>query len=542
MQIKKINAARLERQEDILEQRDYFTVIVADDEAELRESVCQMIQWEEIGFRLVGSAGNGLDALQMVEQLQPDLLLSDIRMPFISGVELARQVRELRPMTQIAFLSGYDDFEYAQKAIEYNVISYLLKPIGIADLTEALVEMHRKIAEKYETIKGAAQSDSSWQSFVIPLLLDELTEERDLQESTLTAQAMLAGLVTGPQEKVEMRVLAMELHSGSQNTADSALAKSVDLILNKSYCSRSFLSGSRILTLLVSDQGFERLSLDLDELVQAMGKVWHMTCSLGVSGSVNQWSKCRIACREAVDGLRFGAPSASGVCYPAEIKSGEDGPTVNLAEQSSRLETLIRAGTRADLEQHLQDFFSGTAGTDLAVIEALSVVQRVLQGSISAAQTMQLRRRCHLPENLFVQPVSDLSRKVSYLCLAARELLSEKRKDGMSLLCDQALDAINQNYMDEQMSLGSVSALLHVSPNYLSANMKKYAGDTFINLLIKKRMEVAGELLKTTNLKILEVARRCGYSDQHYFSYCFKKYYGLSPVQLRRGGKETGDR
>lgn len=525
-----------------MEQRDYFTVIVADDEPELRESVCQMIQWEEIGFRLVGNAGNGLDALQLVEQLQPDLLLTDIRMPFISGVELARQVRELRPMTQIAFLSGYDDFEYAQKAIEYNVISYLLKPIGIADLTTALVEMHRKIAENYETIKGAAQSDSSWQSFVMPLLLDELTEEQDLQEPALTEQAMLAGLISGPQEKVELRVLAMELRSGGENTADSALARSVDLILNKTYCSRSFFSGSRILTLLVSTKGFEQLSLDLDELVQAMGKVWNMTCTLGVSSTITQWSRCRIACREAVDSLRFGAPSASGVCYQMENKTEEEPSTANLAELSSRLETLIRAGSRADLEQHLQEFFAGTVGTDLAVIEALSVVQRVLQGNISATQTMQLRRRCHLPENLFAQPVADLSRKVGYLCLAARELLSEKRKDGMSLLCDQALDAINQNYMDEQMSLGSVSAMLHVSPNYLSANMKKYAGDTFINLLIKKRMEVAGELLKTTNLKILEVARRCGYSDQHYFSYCFKKYYGLSPVQLRRGGKETGSK
>ena len=101
-----------------MEQKELLTVIVADDETELREAVCSMIPWKEIGFRLVGSAGNGLDALQLVEQLQADLLLTDIRMPYISGVSLAQQVRELRPLTQIAFLSGYDDFAYAQKAIE----------------------------------------------------------------------------------------------------------------------------------------------------------------------------------------------------------------------------------------------------------------------------------------------------------------------------------------------------------------------------------------------------------------------------------------
>ena len=108
-----------------------YTVVVADDEDVLREAVCSMVPWQELGFSLVGSASNGLDALQLVEKLEPDLLLTDIRMPFISGIELARQVREIRPAMNIAFLSGYDDFEYAKQAIQYNIISYMLKPLTI---------------------------------------------------------------------------------------------------------------------------------------------------------------------------------------------------------------------------------------------------------------------------------------------------------------------------------------------------------------------------------------------------------------------------
>ena len=130
--------------------RDLFTVVVADDEEELREAVCQLIPWERIGFQLLGSAGNGLDALELVERLQPDLLLTDIHMPFISGTELARQVRELQPFIQIAFLSGYDDFEYAKLGIEYEVISYLLKPISMEDLTAALF-----FAAFYENLRAA---------------------------------------------------------------------------------------------------------------------------------------------------------------------------------------------------------------------------------------------------------------------------------------------------------------------------------------------------------------------------------------------------
>ena len=106
------------------------------------------------------------------------------------------------------------------------------------------------------------------------------------------------------------------------------------------------------------------------------------------------------------------------------------------------------------------------------------------------------------------------------------------RKGGS--LCERALEIIEQHYMDEDLSLASLSAMLDVSPNHLSACIKKSEGETFINILVRRRMETAQQLLLTTDLQIQEIARRCGYTDQHYFSYCFKKYSGTSPVALRR--------
>ena len=116
--------------------QNLLSVVVADDEQELLGAVCQLIDWEGIGFRLVGRASNGLDALQLVEELQPDFLLTDIHMPFISGTALAAQVKAVQPLIQVAFLSGYDEFEYAQQGIACEVIAYLLKPISMAQLTQ----------------------------------------------------------------------------------------------------------------------------------------------------------------------------------------------------------------------------------------------------------------------------------------------------------------------------------------------------------------------------------------------------------------------
>ena len=206
-----------------------------------------------------------------------------------------------------------------------------------------------------------------------------------------------------------------------------------------------------------------------------------------------------------------------------------------VAEAREALETLEK--------QLVQSFgaSSGTAESDSVTLQVLALAQRVLHTAVSPGEAAALLRRCRIPEPLFsISPPQELQRRVTALCLAARDLLAERRRDGVSLLCAQAMETIEKQYMEEDLSLSGVSEQLHVSPNYLSANMKKYAGDTFMNLLIKKRMEIAHALLTTTGLKIYEVARQCGYSDQHYFSFCFKKYYGTSPAQLRRAESERG--
>ena len=118
-----------------------YTVVVADDEEEIRRSLVRRVKWEEIGFEVVGEAENGADALELVEKLEPDLLLTDIKMPFLSGIELARAVREVCPMVQIAFLSGFDDFTYAQQAIQYNIVSYMLKPISAKEIEAELIKI-----------------------------------------------------------------------------------------------------------------------------------------------------------------------------------------------------------------------------------------------------------------------------------------------------------------------------------------------------------------------------------------------------------------
>ncbi len=185
-----------------------YTIVVADDEEELRRAIIRKIDWESIGFQVVGEAENGIEALELVERMEPDLLLTDIRMPFVSGIELARQVREVRPTTQIAFLSGFDEFSYAQQAIQYNIISYMLKPITMVDLTEELKKIKLKIDGIFAEFDARKHDNPDLQQFFLPLLLDDYASfEGQDREELLQEQAVGNGFLKDRNNAFQYAVL-----------------------------------------------------------------------------------------------------------------------------------------------------------------------------------------------------------------------------------------------------------------------------------------------------------------------------------------------
>lgn len=417
-----------------------YTVVVADDEDELREAVCAMIPWQELGFRLVGSASNGLDALQLVEEYQPDLLLTDIRMPFISGIELARQVREMRPMTSIAFLSGYDDFEYAQQAIQYNIISYMLKPLTVKGLGDELRMIRQKIDARFSTFRQAAPQSGGQglqTNGLMALVLDGYADLDGKAETFALQCGLLRDMDDRPCYTVTVSVLLNE--DGSVDTPPS-FAASVDRLAAKYLRGASFFALNKVVSVLLgSPEEFgEFLYILADEITQMSGRVLGRRCRVGVSRMAGAPGALCDAYREAMEALLQGDRTEAGVQFIGD------------------LEPAVKGG---------------------------------------------------------------------------------------ELLCKRALEALDQHYMDPALSLVSLSGMLDVSPNHLSACIKKYAGETFINTLIQKRMEAARELLSGSSLKVREVAARCGYTDQHYFSYCFKKYCGESPNAMRRrlDAERTGE-
>ena len=505
-----------------------FTIVVADDEEELLDDVCTLIDWEKIGFRLVGRANNGLDALQLVEQLEPDLLLTDIQMPFIKGTDLARQVRELQPLIQIVFLTGYDDFEYARSAIECQVISYLLKPIKMAELTRELSDIHSKMESRFNSLLPS-EGPASRHLAVASLLLDQNADYPG--EEAIIKRLHDTGIHFG--QPFLLSVLAISSEAPLPSKAD----QTVDKVLGQYYSSWSFLSGGRIISLVISENGFDRFGTILDELYCVCKRIFGCECTVGASREFSEFANAVSACREAVDALRLSDGPGVSMISQASTAAAD---TVNTVQTASELDRVLFTSDRKELEDYLNEIM-GPGTRELTIMQTLVTAQNVLLAAVGTEDLAMLLRRTSLTDPLKEKlDAETFRRRVTELCLAGNEMISHRKQSGMSVLVERTLQIIKTRYMDEDLSLNLVSEELHVSPNYLSANMKKYAGDTFINLLIKRRMEVAQTLIRSGGMKIVEVAERCGYSDQHYFSFCFKKYYGVSPAKMRKG-EESAD-
>ena len=409
-----------------MNKQNLLSVVVADDEQELLGAVCQLIDWEGIGFRLVGRASNGLDALQLVEELQPDFLLTDIHMPFISGTALAAQVKAVQPLIQVAFLSGYDEFEYAQQGIASEVIAYLLKPISMAQLTQELIEIHRKIEKKQADFSAARQDVSNHQAVAAAMLLDCYFYAGRVENLKALSRMGLA-----PESIRSVTVAALSCADADAQACQTALG-AAEKFLSRQYPCRGFCSAGRIVLLLTSENGFLQLHAAIDELRRALKRLLDLDVSAGISKEHAPDADFHEAYKEAMEALKT-AETESGFC-------AADG------------------------------------------------------------------------------------------------------QSGIDQLCGRVLQIIDKEYMDETLTLQSVSDRLHVSASYLGPNIKKNAGDTFINLLIRKRMAVALNLLRSSDSRIAEIARRCGYSDQSYFGYCFKKFYGVSPAKMRQEREQKGAR
>lgn len=525
----------------------HYTVLVVDDEQDQRQAIIERVRWADAGFEVVGEAENGVEALDLVESLEPDLILTDIRMPMFSGLELARRVREVRPATQIVILSGYESFEYAREAINYNIVSYLLKPISSDELSEALFDIRRKMDERLGQLIPTKDPDAEAQlsrlrvnEFLLPLILgvNELKQDND----DLLAGARELGIV--PPDIAEPRFCILVSKFKSANGSYVANNRHAEFIGNlfarHGVHTENLIAYHRAVTLVVDDGSVtlsNLLELPLTETVQTARRVLSEHCTIGVSRAFSAFSECSSAYFQAVTARRYTSDGAGDIRFIGDEEKKEE-LAIDQAEKTGvMLEQLLKVGSEEQLSDFIENLYrSGTReNANLLVIQMIATVCRVVSSVSDRPDALSLLATNPLFSRITANSTEEAAKlEILDFCGRAQALITQSRKRESEVLCDRVVRIIDERFSDESLSLVGVSNELAVSPNYLSALIKKVRKKNFITLLTERRMQAARDMLLCSNMKIAEITERCGYSDQHYFSYCFKKFYGESPNRIRQ--------
>lgn len=386
--------------------------------------------------------------------------------------------------------------------------------------------------------------EPSRELFIASLLLDrnKLSKSKSV-EAEVNSFAVRFGLRSAEKERQVFGVAIVRCEDTEEKFHNLIGFQHIgEGVFGKKYrCGGICIGGKLIYLICGNPEGMKnQLSYLAGEVIQKIEKHTHARCSVGISKFKSNLLECDKAYDEAAFVINYLPDRAGGVYFVDDIISSIEVDHSRVGYILTKFEGYLKVGDRSELEKYISEIFSEDHVRSMtkATLDVLSqqMIYCIRKGVHDVSNSPEADR--FLAAQL-VRPPSSLKKdELIRLTLDAKDIMSSQRKQNSELICDGAMHIIETEYSDETLSLVSISERLHVSSSYLSAILRKNRGDTFVNLLTAKRMAAAKEYLMCTSMKIMEVARRCGYSDQHYFSYCFKRFYGISPNKIRKSAQE----
>jgi two-component system response regulator YesN len=554
-----------------------YKIFLVEDEIVAREGIRDTVAWNACGFEFVGEAADGESALPLIQQSAPDLLITDIRMPFMDGLQLSRLVRERLPQTRIVILSGYDEFSYAQAAIALGVSEYILKPVSARDIEKALIaikemlDRERLAADERRELASQVENTRALQrrELLVRLCLGDLDPFEALERSHEVGLDIAASAYA----VIVARALLSAPHAGnvhpargpSTTTADPALApRRLQQLQGAIYTACANMVGvaafrkdiEEVVVVVMGDDAVQvraRMANVVNRLAHLPATASTETASNAVAaegvqvltgvGTVQQrLSDLPLSFATALDALQYEGALIDRT--DASIPSSPAGQVAASAPahlNRQAIERHLRFGARDDFDAFFTDYAAHLDhhALDQRIIRDYLLVDltmaaadcvRELGGTPAsvipeAAHAADLAINIHTLEELRALAANIFGKVIDFRDSIAR------RQHRQRLM--HARDFIEQHAADADLSLTAVAAHVNVSPSHFSAIFSRETGETFKEFLTRVRMERAQGLLRSTALPIVEIAQRSGFSDPHYFSAAFKRVTGMPPREYR---------
>ncbi len=525
-------------------------VFIVDDEKIIREGMVTGIEWESLGFKVSGQAEDGETAIEIIDKIKPDLVITDIKMPFIDGLQLVEILKEKHPNILTVIISGHDEFEYAQKAVKLGAYDYLLKPLDLQYLCQMLIEIKEFIFQKREM-----KSDSEelrllkifrkiWGAYQIleqdSNYLEKLWNSK-LQDLIYCAAILSVDQTGCNREKeaaAEHQLLDYFIRELIENTnVDSNIEKSV---LN--------LEGGKYGIILVG-KDFECMKKDagifVAKIEDSFKKMLGMQTFISVSGIHRGVNGLGVAVKEAAKAFEFRYIAGNKKIVSFNNIKNKSGLESSYYDISGILKS-IKLGDESLLSEELKMVLKAAVARREY---AKGFIDFICAGLLSASIDIIQEYGGSIGE-IFDDPVFEFDRlssvtsinnAIDQLHLILNRIidyLDKIKKTGITGKVEDARKYIDAEYTNKQISLQRVADHIHINLCYLSELFKKHTGQSYIEYLTGRRIGKARELLACTDFKSYEIADMIGYENATYFSTTFKKMTGISPMDYRKNTKK----
>lgn len=498
-----------------------YTVFFVEDEETIREKIRDTIDWSATDFEYLGEAEDGELGLKRIAELKPDIVVTDIKMPKLGGLEMCRGIRYESPDTLVLIMSGHDDFTFAQEAIRLNVHEYLLKPLTPVNLIKALNRAALTISarrERLDQIDALRTEVDDSRALLRDRFLQRLMTGANSIEAIRRADELGMNLradhycVSVVRSKVYLDVaeLANAVHSIEQHA----------FVFRIGYREAGILTTAKTEAQLAEQKGV--LTTRLPRSPVFLSSAMH----IAVGNPVSRLSELPLSFQSAC----YGVDTESAALWN-ELKQMKHTYGLNISEVTRFLKTGLTSDVDAFLEMHLRgdDCDRTITAHSLYIISNITFIVRDFLDGLGLELDMPRERAVGS-----IRTASDIRAECAAIlksAIAARNRQSENRyEDVIPAVCEKIMN----DYASGDVSLNTLAKHVSVSPSYLSTLFRRVTGRTISTYITDVRIDRAKELLRTTSMRTSEISCAVGYSDPNYFNAVFKRHENKSPTQYRR--------
>ena len=528
---------------------ELYNVLLVDDEADVLQAMKKKIDWEALGFCLAGTAENGQEALEMAEQRHIDVVMTDIKMPYMDGLTLCKNLKQSYRNMKVIIYSGFDDFEFAREAVHLEAEEYLLKPISAGDMEAAFSKVRKKLDQEYDEYRNLNRLSEYYRKS-LPAMREQLV------------MGILEGRIAGERARAMMETyeicldspfyvvaaLYMDVNPREEQPQPAQLftlsLKDMvqDYLKNRTrFFSTAFLDQVIVIFMLDEREEIDQVLYHLDQICKMGFRVLKSSVTAAVGQICANTDALHTSYEEAVNAMEYRSILGSGqVLYINDIEPCSEENILVTEHEFQNLVHAVKLGNRDETNAAIAQIM------DSIRKEPISPGQYQLLFMELLSELMKIGRAYKLhPNQIFGEhagswqelyrmvTVDELEGWLQEVCTNLRHVLRHERRDSAARLTEQAKAYIEEHYKESDLSADSLCRCLNVSAAYFSTIFKREVGMSFVAYLTKIRLEHALELLRTTEDKTYIIASRVGYMEPNYFSYVFKKQYGISPSKYR---------